>query len=740
VSIIQTTDDLTVNNFNGTNLSDNLILKDKTQEGQILGNTQNNIQDNIQENTQENTQDNNVASKKEKGVSQLFRQSVLAEHNYQDIAKSQLKFCSLNVCGLRSKLLSYDFENFIKSYDIVCLTETKLSDHDDLEFDGYTIFMKNRKNVRRNSGGVAVIIRNDLCKHVKIIETDSEFTLWFKISSKVAGYELLCCNVYIPPENSSYSDINMFNTIEEEFVSVHNEEVVCFFGDFNARTKDLTDLISLDSKVLNSMEMVDDYIRSKIEEENTLDEMGFQLNRVSQDVKSNNYGLRLLEMCKTLGICIMNGRVGSDNGIGQTTCDDTSVVDYIISTLKIFPFIADFKVMDFDCNFSDKHCPLYLGLKVVDSSFFKVNTDTTDNIRSNDLSNGGSSKPKWSNEKAEEFKANLSDEKVSQLYDILQVVDGDGMNQHNIDEIVNSIGSIFNDCAAETGIMIKPRLNERKRHTDCKPWYNTECEMMRKRYFHVKNQFAVTKTLLLRQGMRHLNKEYKKTLRKAYNEYYKELNTKLRGLRYTKPKVYWAMLNKGSKKREDIPIKTDEFYNHFRDLNNANVDEAVESDIVEHGGIEFNVELNAPFTTGEINKCIIKLKNNKAYGTDLILNEYLKSSSSKMLPIYEKLFNLVLNTGFVPNAWLSGIIKPLYKNKGDKNDVNNYRGITILSCFGKLFTSVLNNRLSNFLDSQNAIGPEQAGFRKGYSTLDHIFTMRYLIDLYLGKKKRLGQI
>ena len=101
------------------------------------------------------------------------------------------------------------------------------------------------------------------------------------------------------------------------------------------------------------------------------------------------------------------------------------------------------------------------------------------------------------------------------------------------------------------------------------------------------------------------------------------------------------------------------------------------------------------------------------------------------------MFNIVLETGIVSNDWSIGVIKPIYKNKGSYNDPDNYRGITILSCMGKLFTSLLNNSLTKYLNDYKIIGEEQAGFRKGYSTSDHIFTLKCLIDLYLFKKKRL---
>ena len=108
-----------------------------------------------------------------------------------------------------------------------------------------------------------------------------------------------------------------------------------------------------------------------------------------------------------------------------------------------------------------------------------------------------------------------------------------------------------------------------------------------------------------------------------------------------------------------------------------------------------------------------------------------------MINVYVKLFNTVLNTGFIPENWIRGIIIPLYKKKGGKSNTDNYRGITIMSCLGKLFTSVINARLTKFVENIELIGAEQAGFRKGFSTADHIFTFKCILDLYLSRKKKL---
>merc|ERR1711872_1002033 len=75
-------------------------------------------------------------------------------------------------------------------------------------------------------------------------------------------------------------------------------------------------------------------------------------------------------------------------------------------------------------------------------------------------------------------------------------------------------------------------------------------------------------------------------------------------------------------------------------------------------------------------------------------------------------------------------INPIYKQKGEKSDPNNYRGISIISCLGKLFTALINERLTKFADLNEIIGEEQAGFRTGYSTQDHIFTLHAIIETY----------
>ena len=100
----------------------------------------------------------------------------------------------------------------------------------------------------------------------------------------------------------------------------------------------------------------------------------------------------------------------------------------------------------------------------------------------------------------------------------------------------------------------------------------------------------------------------------------------------------------------------------------------------------------------EISSAITKLKLGQAKGLDLISNEMLVSGQSKLLPCLVKLFNMCFLHGHYPPKWSKGYISPIFKSD-DPGYPTNYRGITIISNLGKLFNSIINNRLKDFFIS-----------------------------------------
>ena len=108
----------------------------------------------------------------------------------------------------------------------------------------------------------------------------------------------------------------------------------------------------------------------------------------------------------------------------------------------------------------------------------------------------------------------------------------------------------------------------------------------------------------------------------------------------------------------------------------------------------------------------------------------LKSAMPFICKPVMQVFNIILSSGKFLKAWKEGIITPIHK-QGYKLDTNNYRGITLSRCLGKLFCHIINERIGKELENKNFIKPEQTGFRKNHRTSDHIFVLKTIVDKYV---------
>ena len=93
------------------------------------------------------------------------------------------------------------------------------------------------------------------------------------------------------------------------------------------------------------------------------------------------------------------------------------------------------------------------------------------------------------------------------------------------------------------------------------------------------------------------------------------------------------------------------------------------------------------------------------------------------MPVYIKILNLILQSGKMPDIGCQGRIAPIYKS-GDKSDPTNHRGICVSSGLGKLFSSILNQRLHLYFEENEILHNSQIGFLPENRTADHVFTLR----------------
>ena len=102
-----------------------------------------------------------------------------------------------------------------------------------------------------------------------------------------------------------------------------------------------------------------DFESKLILNKNNFKELGFPTERFSLEISNtNNYGYRLMELCKSLDVHIVNGRFGAHSYILRQTCKNNSVIDYVIMSAELFPCIHSFEVLEFDPLLSDIHCPV----------------------------------------------------------------------------------------------------------------------------------------------------------------------------------------------------------------------------------------------------------------------------------------------------------------------------------------------------------------------------------------------
>ncbi|KAE9415082.1 hypothetical protein Angca_003563, partial [Angiostrongylus cantonensis] len=141
-----------------------------------------------------------------------------------------------------------------------------------------------------------------------------------------------------------------------------------------------------------------------------------------------------------------------------------------------------------------------------------------------------------------------------------------------------------------------------------------------------------------------------------------------------------------------------------------------------------------PVLPSEIRHAISSVKNRTAPGPGRIRSEHLKNLPPVLVNTLDRLFSSYLSECKVPTQWKTGKTMLLFK-KGDQHNIGNYRPICLFSVVYKLFTRVALNRIDRTLDEGQPC--EQTGFRKGFSTMDHIHTITRLIEVSREHKRPL---
>jgi hypothetical protein len=125
------------------------------------------------------------------------------------------------------------------------------------------------------------------------------------------------------------------------------------------------------------------------------------------------------------------------------------------------------------------------------------------------------------------------------------------------------------------------------------------------------------------------------------------------------------------------------------------------------------------FIPEKVRAALIESKNSNSCGPDGCPSMILKHYPELCIPL-STIFNMSMKQQLVPNAWKLANVIPIYKGKGSRLDVENYRPISLTNVFCKLMEKLISKKIINFLDTNNLLSSAQSGFRSSRSTLSQL--------------------
>ena len=242
---------------------------------------------------------------------------------------------------------------------------------------------------------------------------------------------------------------------------------------------------------------------------------------------------------------------------------------------------------------------------------------------------------------------------------------------------------------------------------------------------HTANENSTDKT----EAIKTLQNKLTSTNKIAKSEYYSKLSIKLLNPK-TSSKAYWSIL-KSFVNDKKIPIIPPLYHNGNLITDFCQKAELLNFFFAEQCFILLNsskLPTNlAPRTDQSINSKIIRnLNPNKAHGLDKISIRMIKICGRSLCKPLEMIFKSCIKKGEYPSAWKKANVVPVHK-KGDKQLLKNYRPISLLPIFGKIFERIIYNNIFEYLTTTKLLLDNQSGFKPGDSCINQLLSITHEI-------------
>ena len=652
-----------------------------------------------------------------------------------------------------SKLHDPDFLKQTCNNHIFGLVETQHTsdDIDSLQILDFKCFQACRKKERfgRKHGGLAVYVHNSIARGVSKLPTNGADSILIRLNKEFFNLskDVVIIFAYCSPQNSSYlvrTQIDPFEDLEDKIRVIEDDTDILVMGDLNARTGVELDFIEHDND-------------QNIPTPENMYETDSPINipRGNMDRAINKYGQSLLELCKTVPLRICNGRKLGDI-LGSFTCfkyNGQSAVDYCLASPTLLSEIAEFKVHTFLPTFSD-HCAISAKLR---TNFLKKSNEACDYEYIQKPT-----KVKWNKTLEQNFIQTLeSDVSKNIINDMFST--GILPEQGCIDSATDILANFLVDAAERINTgnsslkFSGPPKNQsrnwkfrkKKKSVFYPKWHDESClDLKKKISFSAYLLKKEPKNSYIKGKIISETKAYKKLVKSKHKQYIDQMFTHLDSIQHSDQHGYMQLvksLRQGSFGKT-VPADSDhvppeDWYTHFQSLLGPKVPitpETLDIDkFIDENIDSFSTELDRAFSKSDFLESVATLENNKSSSFDKVTNEMLKAGRHYVYKPILNLFNKILDSSIYPSSWKLDILTPLHKS-GDKSDTNNFRGIAVSSCFGKLFNKMLQKRFEKLAQKNHFISPSQGSGKAGSRTADHLLVLRFLVDKYvLGQGKKL---
>ena len=650
-----------------------------------------------------------------------------------------IRFCFWNINGLTAtKLSDCVLGGFLKSFHVIMLCETWSDGSDSFELEGFVYYDFPRKyrhkNAKRASGGLGLFVNNEIKRGVEIIKNCKDVLLWVKLRSDFfhIDSDIYIANVYVVPEHSTNVTNDAFGMLQCELANLPSNYKVLMCGDLNAATNIAADFLDQDIQGTNIdwLENVD----ADIENDQThvvynyLNERGL-LGSSSMDTrKIDKHGRDLLDLCKSTNMVILNGRIGLDKGIGHFTRVDTtdcSVVDYLLSSICMIDEVKHFAV----------HQKLPESDHLALAYCIKLNRPRSGALTQNRTHWSPIHKYKWNDETLPNIR-NADD--ISEPY--RTAFRNTIINMESSNQVASKFDEYSNQAIERVCDVIKVKPYRQRGPI----WFDKECKIQR--HLAIKAGERV-KTKRDNVNLMDRCREYRAIKQKKERNYKKYCADRITNQFHTNKSDMWKLLSTFSPSKDQINMPSgDAFFEQFTRLSQPAQCPYFDY-TYEHNAIRYlsecdgnplshcikqslDIIMNSNFTENEIIDIIHQLKNNKSAGIDSIPAEFVKCCSDVMAADMEDMFNYALEKREFPDIWTEGVRTPVYKS-GMKLDTNNYRGITVLPVYEKVFELAVQRRFEFVNGAFDKADRHNGGFASGNRTSDNIFILQGLIQRQL---------